>query len=140
MRAKTTATMAIVCLTITSLVSAESRPSGGDRHDREKGHDNGKSIVVQLRETQSPTETVQPGETITVASACGPDEAVVGGGPTGIPDPLTIVFSTLFFDVTRNGWQVQYRNEGDQPVVVSAITGALCIHGRVVQTSTQPAP
>src|SRR5437867_13331068 len=44
-------------------------------------------LTVHLRESQR-TITLAPGERDLVASTCNDNEAVVGGGPTGVPSDL----------------------------------------------------
>jgi hypothetical protein len=87
-----------------------------------------KEFRVVLREAQQEI-TLAPGESASVASACRRREVVVGGGPTGIPGSLTVVFSTLFFDGRNSGWLVQFRNDGAEIVTEVPNVGATCTRG-----------
>jgi hypothetical protein len=86
------------------------------------------SLNVVLRE-YTRTFELAPGETAFVASACLLGETVLGGSTTGWSANLTQTMSHLFFDGTRSGWAVEYRNEGTETVHASATTGAICAPG-----------
>src|SRR3954471_16358216 len=73
--------------------------------------------------------TVAPGERANIASICMDGETVVGGGPTGIPASLTIVYSSLIFDGVRSGWGVEYQNNTGGFITASPRTGAICTNG-----------
>ena len=87
-------------------------------------------LQVFLREV-SQSFVLAPGQSGGVTSPCLPGETVVGGSPTGIPGNVTIAYSSLFFDGSKSGWTVQYRNDSTQPASVQATTAALCTAGRL---------
>ena len=85
-------------------------------------------LNVVLREYTRTLE-LAPGESGFVASACLLGETVLGGSPTSWSPDVTQTASHIFFDGTRGGWAVEYRNDGAEPVSVYAVTGALCTPG-----------
>ena len=87
-------------------------------------------LQVVLREATQ-TFVLAPGQSGGVASPCLRGETVVGGSPTGIPGNAIIAYSSLFFDGTKSGWTVEYRNDSAQAVTVQATTAALCTAGKL---------
>jgi hypothetical protein len=75
------------------------------------------------------TQTIMlaPGATGFVSGPCAATEAVTGGGPTDYPASLTVAVSTLFFDGTRSGWSVDWKNNGPATVTETVAVTALCV-------------
>src|SRR4051794_30187500 len=103
-------------------------------NDKADSKDKKSDLTVYLREAKQ-TITVLPGQTAGVASVCQDGEVVVGGGPTGIPASLTVLYSTLFYDGHGSGWQVVFRNGNTNPVTETAAVSAICVRGKIVPST-----
>jgi hypothetical protein len=90
------------------------------------------SASVVLRDG-SRTMTLQPGEMSVIASVCADGEAIVGGGPSGLPASLSILFSSLFYDGVHSGWFVELKNITEVEVTETPHVAALCVKGTLSQ-------
>ncbi|HET8617207.1 MAG TPA: hypothetical protein VFL94_16925 [Actinomycetales bacterium] len=81
---------------------------------------------VRLEEV-SRTMTLASHATTTVSSVCAPGEAATGGSPTGWSAHVRVLRQNVFFDGTRSGWSVQFKNTASTSQTVSVTMGALCI-------------
>jgi hypothetical protein len=112
--------LGVLCLLGASVAVAEK--------DVEKGVTQTTNVILRTYER---TITLAPGEEGNIASVCLTGEAVVGGGPTGIPGQVNIVYSSLIYDGVNSGWAVEWKNNGTETVTVTPETGALCVKGTI---------
>ena len=81
---------------------------------------------IRLEEV-SRTVTLAPHAMTTVSSVCAAGEAATGGSPTGWSAHVRVMRQNVFFDGTRSGWSVQFKNTASTSQTVFLRMGALCV-------------